>query len=50
MRDAPYVNEDTLIVVEASRDTLFDYVEALGFFVEKEKQYKTNKHIFIRKL
>ncbi len=50
LRDAPYVNEDTLIVVEASRDTLFDYVEALGFFVEKEKQYKTNKHIFIRKL
>lgn len=50
LRDAPYVNEDTLIVVEASRDTLFDYVEALVFFVEKEKQYKTNKHIFIRKL
>lgn len=50
LRDAPYVNEDTLIVVEASRDTSFDYAEALGFFVEKEKQYKTNKHVFIRKL
>lgn len=49
LRDAPYVNEDTLIVVEAALETAFDYVEDLGFVVEKEKQYKTNKHVFIRK-
>lgn len=47
--DAPFVNGDTLIVVEASRESSFDYVEGLGFTVEKEKQYKTNKHVFIRK-
>lgn len=44
-----YVTEDTLIVVEASLNTDFSYVEEYGFHVEKEKKYKTNKHMFIRK-
>ena len=44
-----YVTEDTLIVVEASLDTDFSYTEALNFRVEKEKLYKTNKHVYIRK-
>jgi 16S rRNA (guanine966-N2)-methyltransferase len=47
---ASYVDEDTLIVVEASLDTDFDYVTDLGFAVEKVKQYKTNKHVFIKKM
>lgn len=46
---APFVDEDTIIVTEASKETNFDYTETLGFVVEKEKQYKTNKHVFIRK-
>ena len=25
------------------------FAESLGFIIEKEKQYKTNKHVFIRK-
>ena len=49
LRESPYVNEDTLIVVETSLETSFDYVQELGFAVEKEKRYKTNKHIFIRR-
>ena len=49
LRDASYVNDDTLIVVEASAAASFDYVETLGFVVEKIKQYKTNKHVFIRR-
>lgn len=49
LRDASYVNDDTLIVVEASTATSFDYVETLGFVVEKIKQYKTNKHVFIKR-
>lgn len=39
--------EGTEIVVEASRDTKFDYLEELGFELIKEKIYKTNKHVFI---
>lgn len=44
-----YVSEDTLIVIEASLDTEFDYVSEYGFTVAKEKRYKTNKHVFVRR-
>lgn len=47
LKDSSFVTEDTLIVVEASLDTDFKYVENLGFTIEKEKIYKTNKHVFI---
>ena len=43
------LKEDTLIVVEASIKTSFDYLEELGFSMEKLKTYKTNVHAFIRK-
>ena len=49
LRDAAFVTDDTLIVVEASATTSFDYVDTLGFVVEKSKQYKTNKHVFLQK-
>lgn len=50
LRNMKYVTEDTLIVAEAALDTDFSYLEALGFTAEKEKCYKTNKHVFIRKV
>ncbi|MCM1173929.1 MAG: 16S rRNA (guanine(966)-N(2))-methyltransferase RsmD [Blautia sp.] len=43
----PYVTADTLIVVEAQRETDFSYTEEFGFTVTKEKLYKTNKHVFL---
>lgn len=43
------VNEDTLIIVEASLDTDMEYVTSLGYDIVKEKLYKTNKHVFIQK-
>lgn len=49
LKDASYVTEDTLIVVEAALNTDFDYVSTLGFTVTKEKLYKTNKHVFIKR-
>ena len=45
----PYVTEDTLIIVEAQLDKDFDFLEDLGFYIKKEKIYKTNKHVFIKK-
>lgn len=45
----PYVTENTLIVVEASLDTDFSWLEELGFFLERDKRYKTNRHAFIRR-
>lgn len=49
LRRQPYVTENTLIVAEALREADFSYAEALGFSVTKEKCYKTNKHMFLRK-
>lgn len=49
LRDMPYVTEDTLIVTEAELRTDFDYVTELGFVCTKEKCYKTNKHVFLRR-
>lgn len=43
------VGEDSLIIVESDMDTDFDYVEDMGFFVDRIKTYKTNRHIFIKK-
>ena len=41
--------EDTLVVVEASLDTDFSYVESAGFEIIKEKCYKNNKHVFLER-
>jgi len=46
---ADYVDEDTLIVVEAAAETSFDFLEGLGFSVRKEKHYGSNQHIFLEK-
>ena len=40
---------DTLIVIEASLDEDFGYLDSMGFEITKEKKYKTNKHVFVRK-
>lgn len=44
-----YVTEDTLIIVEADSKTDFSYVDDLGYDIIKEKNYKTNKHVFLKK-
>jgi 16S rRNA (guanine(966)-N(2))-methyltransferase RsmD len=38
---------DTIIVVEASLRTSFDYLENTKFRIYKKKEYKTNQHVFI---
>ncbi len=39
--------DDTLIIVEASKSTDFSYIDDLGFYMVREKIYKTNKHVFL---
>lgn len=43
------VDEYTTIIIEASIETGFDYLGELGFCIDKIKNYKTNKHIFVYK-
>ena len=45
-----YVTEDTIIIVEASLQTDMDYAADYGFEVYKEKKYKNNKHLFLRRV
>ena len=47
--DTKLMNEDTLIVIEASLGTDFSWTEPLGLEIAKEKKYKTNKHVWVRK-
>lgn len=49
LHNMKYVTEDTLIVAEASLSTDFSYLESCGWKLIREKCYKTNKHVFIRK-
>ena len=50
LRDAKYVTGDTLIVVEASLNTDFSYLSEYGYSILKEKRYKTNKHMILKKM
>ena len=44
---APYVTTNTMIIIEAPLEADFDFVDELGFEIRREKEYKTNKHVFI---
>lgn len=41
------LKEDGMIIVEASANTDFSYVEDTCFTITREKKYGSNKHIFI---
>lgn len=49
LSDAACVDEDTLIIVEVSLKTDLSWLEASGYEVLKNKRYKTNAHLFLRK-
>lgn len=49
LAESDLVYEETVIIVEASKDTDFTYLEEFGFSVIKTKEYKTNKHLFIER-
>lgn len=49
LRGMSWVTRDTAVIVEAALKTDFSWAEELGFSVEREKRYKTNKHVFLRK-
>ena len=49
LANSSLADEYTLIIVEASLNTRLDYLSELGYELVREKKYKTNKHIFIKK-
>lgn len=44
------ITEDTLIIVETGLDTDFTYVQELGFEINRQKKYKTNRHVFLNRI
>ncbi len=49
LSNAKYCDPETMIIIEADLHTDFDYAEDIGFEVVREKKYKNNKHVFLRK-
>ena len=43
------LNEDGIVIVEASSSTDFEYAGECGLDVYREKVYGSNKHVFLRK-
>lgn len=48
LRSSSLIGEDTLMIVEASNDTDFDYLDMIGYEIIKYKKYKNNCHLFLR--
>lgn len=40
-------DEYTTIIIEASKETEFDYAYDLGYCIDRIKDYKTNRHVFM---
>ncbi len=45
----PYVDEDTLVLCEAAIKEDLSFLEDIGWTCVREKDYKTNKHLFLRR-
>jgi len=43
------LDDDVIIIVEADKNTDFSYVDELGLKIVKDKIYKNNRHLFLRK-
>ncbi len=43
------IDEYSVIIIEAALATDFDFAEDYGFEIRRIKEYKTNKHVFLRK-
>ena len=50
LRKSSIADEDTLIITEASLKTPFSYLEEMEYQLIKTKKYKTNMHVFVRKI
>ena len=50
MQHASFINEETMIIIEASLETEFDWLETYGYIAAKVKKYKTNQHVFVQRV
>ncbi len=46
LKNSDLLKENTIIIIEAEKKTDLSNIESLGYHLDKEKIYKTNKHVF----
>lgn len=46
LRDSSLIDSHTRIIIEASKDTDFSWLASEGYELVRDKQYKTNRHVF----
>ena len=49
LTDSRLADKDTVVIIEASKETKEEFVSSLGWKLLRVKDYKTNKHIFTAK-
>lgn len=49
LADSSLADGGSTVIVEASCETSFDYVQSLGYQIQKKKEYKTNAHVWLVK-
>lgn len=47
LRTSSLIDKQSTLVIEASLETEFEYLQPLGYVMEKQKIYKTNQHVFV---
>lgn len=49
LKNSSLVDEYTTIIIEADLNTDFSYVEDEGYKILRQKKYKTNQHVFLKR-
>ena len=49
LKDSSLIDDDSLMIIEASLETDFSWAGPMGFEIVRTKEYKTNKHVFLMK-
>lgn len=47
LKDSSLIRRESRLIIEARLEEDFSYLESIGYTMEKEKLYKSNKHIFV---
>ena len=48
LAEAGLIDRNSVVIVEALRETDFGYLGSIGYEMIREKVYKTNRHLFLR--
>ncbi len=49
LRNSSLASEKTLLILEADLKSDLSWIEDAGFYIIREKTYKTNRHLFIKR-